>query len=95
MPLARQRVLAWLHRRPDVRAASLLAPGVLFLAVFFLVPLLIMAAYSIMPRGEYGGVEPGFTLESYRRFFVPIYLTILGRTVVVSVACTAICLVLG
>jgi spermidine/putrescine transport system permease protein len=65
------------------------------LLVFFLVPLLIMAAYSVMPRGEYGGVERGLTLESYRRFLVPIYLGILGRTVVVSVACTAICLALG
>jgi spermidine/putrescine transport system permease protein len=95
MPLARQRVLAWLHRRPEARAWSLLGPGVAFLLVFFLAPLLIMAAYSVMPRGEYGGVERGLTLESYRRFFVPIYLGILGRTVVVSVACTAICLALG
>jgi spermidine/putrescine transport system permease protein len=95
MPLARQRLLAWLHRRPEARAWSLLGPGVAFLLVFFLAPLLIMAAYSVMPRGVYGGVERGLTLESYRRFFVPIYLGILGRTAVVSVACTAICLALG
>jgi len=73
----------------------LLGTGVIFLVAFFLVPLLIMFAYSAMPRGEYGGVERGFTLESYQRFFVPIYLTILVRTFVVSMACTVICLVLG
>ena len=95
MLLARQRVLAWLHRRPAAPAWSLVGPGVLFLIVFFLIPLLIMAAYSIMPRGEYGGVERGLTLESYRRFFVPIYLAILGRTFGVSIVCTAICLALG
>jgi spermidine/putrescine transport system permease protein len=95
MPLARQRFLAWLHRRPEARAWSLVGSGVLFLVVFFLIPLLIMAAYSIMPRGEYGGVERGLTLESYRRFFVPIYLAILGRTFGVSIVCTAICLALG
>jgi spermidine/putrescine transport system permease protein len=95
MPLARQRLLAWLRRRPEARAWSLVGPGVLFLVVFFLLPLLIMAAYSVMSRGEYGGVERGLTLESYRRFFVPIYLTILGRTFGVSLVCTAICLVLG
>jgi spermidine/putrescine transport system permease protein len=95
MTLARQRLLAYLNRRPEARAWSLLGPGAVFLVVFFLIPLLIMAAYSVMPRGEYGGVERGFTLESYRRFFVPIYLTILTRTFVVSGVCTAICLALG
>jgi spermidine/putrescine transport system permease protein len=95
MSLSRDRVLAWLHRRPQAQAWSLFGPGVLFLVVFFLVPLLIMFAYSVMPRGEYGGVERGLTLESYQRFFVPIYLTILIRTFVVSIVCTVICLLLG
>ena len=92
---ARERLLRWLHGRPRARGWSLLGPGILFLSVFFVAPLLVMFAYSFMPRGDYGGVDPGFTLESYRRFFVPIYLTILTRTFVVSLACTAICLVLG
>ena len=54
-----------------------------------------MLAYSLMPRGIYGGVEPGFTLEHYRRFFDPLYLDMLQRTFVWSVACTVICLLLG
>jgi spermidine/putrescine transport system permease protein len=91
----RDRLLSWLHPRPQVRAWSLLAPGALWLLVFFLVPILIMFVYSMMPRGIYGGVEPGFTLEHYRRFFDPLYLDILRRTVVWSVACTIICLLLG
>jgi spermidine/putrescine transport system permease protein len=95
MPLLRERVLGWLHRRPEAQAWSLLGPGIGFLVVFFLIPLLIMFAYSVMPRGEYGGVERGFTLEAYQRFFVPIYLTILIRTFVVAIICTAICLALG
>ncbi len=77
------------------RPATLLAPAGGWLVVFFLVPLLIMAAYSVMPRGTYGGVETGFTLEHYRRFFDPLYLDILRRTVVLSAVCTALCLVLG
>ena len=54
-----------------------------------------MFVFSFMPRGIYGGVEPGFTLEHYARFFDPIYLDILQRTFVWSIACTVICLVLG
>jgi spermidine/putrescine transport system permease protein len=91
----RERLLAWLHPRPQVQAWSLLAPGGLWLLVFFLVPILIMFVYSMMPRGIYGGVEPGFTLEHYRRFFDPLYLDILRRTFVWSVACTVVCLLLG
>jgi spermidine/putrescine transport system permease protein len=91
----RERLLAWLYRRPEARAWALLAPGTLWLLAFFLVPILIMLAYSMMPRGIYGGVERGFTLEHYRRFFDPLYLDILRRTFVWSVGCTVICLVLG
>jgi spermidine/putrescine transport system permease protein len=95
MSRPRARVLAWLHRHPTVRAWTLLGPGAAWLALFFLVPLLIMAAYSLMLRGTYGGVRPGFTLEHYRRFFDPLYLDILRRTLVWSLAATAICLLLG
>ena len=95
MPGSRERALAWLHRRPEARAWALLAPGGFWLLAFFLVPILIMLVYSFMPRGIYGGVEPGFTLEHYRRFFDPLYLEILQRTFVWSLACTVICLLLG
>jgi spermidine/putrescine transport system permease protein len=91
----RERALAWLYSRPEARAWALLAPGGFWLLLFFLVPLLIMFVYSFMPRGIYGGVEPGFTLEHYARFFDPLYLEVLQRTFVWSIACTVICLFLG
>jgi spermidine/putrescine transport system permease protein len=91
----RERALAWLYSKPEARAWALLAPGGFWLLLFFLVPLLIMFVYSFMPRGIYGGVEPGFTLEHYARFFDPLYLDVLQRTFVWSIVCTVICLVLG
>lgn len=95
MAHVRERALAWLHRRPEAQAWSLLAPGGLWLLLFFLVPIIIMLVYSVMPRGIYGGVDPGFTLEHYRRFFDPLYLEILQRTFLWSIFCTVICLLLG
>ncbi len=92
---ARERTLAWLSSRPGARAWALLAPGAFWLFLFFLVPLVIMLVYSFMPRGIYGGVEPGFTLEHYGRFFDPLYLEVLGRTFLWSIGCTVICLLLG
>ncbi|HEX9165963.1 MAG TPA: ABC transporter permease [Gemmatimonadales bacterium] len=91
----RRRFLAWLGRRPVLQAWTLIAPAGLWLLLFFLVPILLMIGYSVMPRGTYGGVESGFTLEHYARFFDPLYLAILGRTVVVALVCTALCLLLG
>jgi spermidine/putrescine transport system permease protein len=91
----RQRVLRWFHERPRAQAWALLAPGGLWLLVFFVAPVLIMFGYSFMPRNPYGGVELGFTLEHYRRFFDPLYFTILLRTTIDAVICTVACLLLG
>ncbi len=77
------------------RAWALAGPGVGWLIVFFAAPLALVAAFSVMPRGPYGGMEPGLTLEAYRSFLVPIYLATLGRTVLLALACTLLCLVLG
>ncbi|HEY5939247.1 MAG TPA: ABC transporter permease [Gemmatimonadales bacterium] len=91
----RERALAWLYTRPQARAWALVAPGGFWLLAFFMIPLLIMLVYSLMPRGIYGGVEPGFTLEHYARFFDPLYLQVLQRTFAWSIGCTVICLFLG
>ena len=91
----REKALAWLYPRPSARAWSLLAPGTIWLLVFFLVPVIIMFVYSMMPRGIYGGVVPGFTLEHYKRFFDPLYLQILNRTFIWSLGATILCLLMG
>jgi spermidine/putrescine transport system permease protein len=91
----RRRFFGLLATRPWAPGWSLITPGLGFLAVFFLVPILLMLAYSFMTRGTYGGVESGFTMEHYLRFAEPLYLTILARTLVYSVGATFLCLVFG
>ncbi len=95
MRTALRRLAGALARRPRAQVAALAAPGTLWLAAFVLLPLAVMLAYSVMPRGAYGGVTPGFTLEHYRRFLDPLYLAVLGRTLWLSLACTVLCLALG
>ncbi len=84
-----------LAARPAAGTAALLAPGALWLVAFVVVPLSLMAAVSFMPRGIHGGVRPGFTVQHYLRFFDPLYLSVLGRTVGYAILCTALCLALG
>lgn len=91
----RQEVLTWFHTRPRAQVLGLLAPGGLWLLVFFVLPLVIMFGYSFMPRNQYGGVEPGFTLLHYQRFADPLYVTILVRTTIYAALCTLLCLILG
>ena len=90
-----RRLLARLNRRPQLAAAALLAPGTIWLLVFFFLPIAVVLAYSVMPRGVYGGVSSGFTLEHYRRFLDPLYLGVLRRTLGLALSCTVLCLAAG
>lgn len=95
MTTLRRRVLGWFATRPEASGYALIAPALAWLLLFFLAPIGLMLAYSVMKRGMYGGVEPMLTLEHYRRFFDPLYLDILVRTVAWSLVCTVLCLVIG
>ncbi|NGM45682.1 ABC transporter permease [Rhodobacter sp. SGA-6-6] len=77
-------------RRQSAILGLLLAPATLFLGVFFLLPLLIIALFSFLTPGLYGGVEWSFYHWNYGRIFgwadgimevfEPVYLRILWRS---------------
>lgn len=91
-------------RRQSLILAALLAPVTLFLGVFFLVPLLIIAVFSVLSPGLYGGVEWTFYHWNYGRIFgwadgiteifEPIYLQILFRSLGFGAMTVLLCLVL-
>lgn len=95
MTTLRRRLLGHLVRRPTAGSWALLSPGLLWLILFFAVPLAVLLGYSVLHRGTYGGVSPGFTLEHYQRFADPIYLSIVWRTLWIALATTGLCLLLG
>lgn len=84
--------------------AILLAPTTLFLGVFFLGPLLIIALFSLLTPGLYGGVEWAFYDQNYGRIFgwadglteifEPIYLQILARSLGFAALTVGLCLVI-
>jgi spermidine/putrescine transport system permease protein len=76
-------------------ASRFLAPARAWVAIFFGAPMLIVCAYSLLTRGDYGGVELPWTLESYARFFDPLYTAVLLRSVFMAATATAICALLG
>lgn len=75
--------------------AGLLAPVTFWLGLFFLVPLLLIVAYSFGTSGIYGGITLGFNPGNYLKVFDPLYLEIIGRTFFIAALNTLLCLVLG
>lgn len=71
------------------------APAALWLALFVFAPLAVVAAYSLLTRGVYGGLSPPWTLENYRRLADPLYLGILLRSVWIAAVTTLLCALLG
>lgn len=50
------------------RSAMTSGPGILWVMIFLVIPLLAIAAISFLTRGETGGYQRPFTLENYARF---------------------------
>ena len=79
-----------LDRRQRLALLLMLGPVTLFLGVFFFVPLLTMALFSVLEPGLYGGVEWAFYHWNYGRIlgwadgfieeFDPVYGTIFFRS---------------
>lgn len=99
LPAAEQRgdeTLAALQRSKRVRVAGLLSPGLLWLLVFFVLPLLIIVVYSLLVPGQFGGVAWVATLNNYWTLFTtPVYLNAYWRSMVVSVLTTALTILLA
>jgi len=75
--------------------AGLLTPVTIWLGLFFLVPLLFILAYSFGTSGIYGEMTLGFNPGNYLRVFDPLYLEIVGRTLVIALTNTLLCFLLG
>ena len=73
----------------------LLGPGIFWLVLFFLIPLVIILVYSFVDRGKFGGIVWTFQLENYARFADPLYLGIFGRSFLIAIITTVVCLAIG
>ncbi len=59
-------------------------PLAIWLTAFFLVPLAIIAFYSFLTKGVYGGVVYSFSLEGYRSLANPTFLRITFTTLLIA-----------
>jgi spermidine/putrescine transport system permease protein len=81
--------------RPDTLAWLLLAPLLVWLALFVVVPALLLLGCSLGERDEFGQVLWGFSLENYLRLLDPVYLRIFLRSLGFAALTTGLCLLIG
>src|SRR5690242_10440754 len=81
------------------RSALTSGPGIAWVILFLLMPLLGIVAISFASRGTYGDVQWRFTLDNFKRFigfgafgFDPLYPKIILRTLAMAMGTTALCM---
>ncbi len=82
-------------RRALRERAVFLGPGLLYLAVFMLVPLGLILSFTFFQRGRFGGIVYEFTLDNYTRAIEPIYLKVLWNSVLIAGITTLLAVLLG
>jgi spermidine/putrescine transport system permease protein len=70
-------------------------PSFAWLVLLFLIPALIVFAIAFKPSDPYGGIGAGWTLRTLQSLGDPNYPSILWRTLWLSAATTAACLLLA
>jgi spermidine/putrescine transport system permease protein len=81
--------------RDTIKKVAMLLPPAIWLALFFVLPLIFILVYSFATRGPFGGVEFIFNPDNYVRVIDPMYAGILWRSVYISIISTCICLLIG
>lgn len=71
---------------------STLFPYLIWMILFIVVPMFLVLYYAFTVPTETGNT---WSLENFTRFFEPIYLKVLGRSLRLAFVSTAICLALG
>lgn len=70
-------------------------PYIVWMAIFIIVPLLLILFFSVTSEDVFRLGEFQFTLDNFKRFMNPIYLKVLGRSITLALQSTAICFLLG
>ena len=90
-PATRRGVRSFKPRYP----AWLTAPSLLYYAVFFLGPMIILVAFSLAVQQGFGSLKYGFDFSQYSQVLSPLYITIFERTLVMASLGTVLTIAVG
>lgn len=81
--------------RERTHGRLLAIPAVIWLVLFFLLPLVIVVLVSFMTRGANGTIVLPFTFQYYQAIFGPIYFPVFIKSIWIALLATVICLLSG
>jgi spermidine/putrescine transport system permease protein len=90
-PAARRVARSFKPRYP----AWLTAPSLLYYAVFFLGPMIILVAFSLAVEQGFGSLRYGFNTSQYGQVLGPFYVTIFERTLAMASIGTVLTIAVG
>ena len=77
------------------RAKLLAYPYILWMAIFIVIPLLLVFFYSVTSGNIHEPKSLSFTLEHYSKFFDMLYLNVIWKSFRLAVISTVLCLLMG
>ncbi len=84
------------ERRESWRGFLHAVPAYVYLIFFFVLPLVIVFVFSFASRGRTGRPNlEGWNLDGWSKLTDPLVSTIVGRSLVVAVVNTVLCLIIG
>ena len=84
------------HKRRALGSRALfLGPGLFYVTVFMAIPIALVISYAFLTRGRFGGVRLPLTLESFTRALDPVYLQVLGNSLLIATVTTVLALLIG
>jgi spermidine/putrescine transport system permease protein len=82
------------NTRERTQGRLMALPALLWLIIFFLLPLFIVLGVSFLTRGRAGTITLPFTIENYERVF-RVYSPIFVDSIWIAFVTTVICLIVG
>jgi len=74
--------------------ASLVKPYILWMSLFIVVPMLLIVLYAFTEHGN-ALMAFRFTLDNFMRFFDPVFIKVLFKSLEVAVITTILCIIIG
>ena len=92
---SRPSLLKLIRENKVAQGLFLISPANGYLFLFMVLPLILVIILSFLSRGSYGEVVFKFNLTNYARLLDPLYFKILVYSLVVGLATTVFCILIG
>ena len=78
-----------------IKYLTTIVPALLWMLVFFVVPLMFIVVVSFCTRGDVGNIVYKFTLSNYIKLLNPLYINIFIKSILIAIYTTVLCLIMG